>query len=237
MFVLIHSPLVGPLTWSLVAVQLQQRGIPALVPALRDSEREGPPYWLQHAQAIARSIEHAPYDRPPILVAHSGAGMLLPAARQAIGRPVAAYIFVDAGIPEDGKSRLDLFDSPAEVARFRRAAVNGLLPVWRDADLTSVIPDAEIRQPFVAELRPLAIAVYEEALPVFAGWPDAPCGYLRFGSNPAYTLPAEHARSERWAYTQLAGEHFHMLVDPPAVTGALLGLAGQLGIAMDRSYH
>ena len=43
-FVLIHSPLVGPLTWSLVAEDLRRRGIDALVPTLHDDDT-GLPYW------------------------------------------------------------------------------------------------------------------------------------------------------------------------------------------------
>ncbi len=35
-FVLLHSPLVGPLTWGPVADELRRRGIEAIVPALRE---------------------------------------------------------------------------------------------------------------------------------------------------------------------------------------------------------
>lgn len=224
LFVLIHSPLVGPLTWRLVADELERRGRAVVMPALRVSEAPGAPYWLQHVQAVARTIERGPPNRSPILVGHSGAGLLLPAVRQLIGCPIAAYIFVDAGLPKDGASRLDLFGSPAAAEQFRQAAVNGLLPTWSDADLADVIPDDDLRRRFVAELRPLPLAVYEEPIPVFAGWPDAPCGYLRFGSNPTYAAPAEQARSAGWAYAELDGAHFHMLVDPAAVTSALLEL-------------
>src|SRR5579875_549034 len=50
-FVLIHSPLVGPLTWSLVAKELRQRGIDTMVPVLHDIEGSDVPYWRQHADA------------------------------------------------------------------------------------------------------------------------------------------------------------------------------------------
>ena len=202
-FVLLHSPLVGPLTWSLVATELQRNGIAVVVPELRTPEASAMSYWQQHARAIAQACERCPPDQPLILVGHSGAGMLLPVARQALGRPVAAYIFVDAGIPEDRQSRLDLFESATAAEQFRQKASNGLLPTWRAPDLAEVIPDATLRQRFVAELRPLPLAVYEEPIPVFPGWPDAPCGYIRFGTNPSYTAPAAHARAAGWACTDL----------------------------------
>ena len=230
-FVLLHSPLVGPLTWGSVADELRRRGIEAIVPALREGEDAGPPYWRRHAEAVERALAALPADRPPILAAHSGAGPLLPAAREAIGRPVAAYLFVDAGLPRDGASRLDLFGVPEEVARFRAAAREGLLPTWGDEDLREVIPDAALRRRFVAELRPLPLAVYEEPLPVFAGWPDAPCGYLRFAATPVYEEPEREARRRGWACAQLPGRHFHMLVDPPAVAQALLDLLERADVA------
>ena len=45
LLILIHSPLVGPFTWSLVAKRLRQRGIETLVPVLIDVEETDAPYW------------------------------------------------------------------------------------------------------------------------------------------------------------------------------------------------
>ncbi len=107
--------------------------------------------------------------RPLVLVGHSGAGVLLPAVREALGRAVAGYIFVDADIPEDNKSRLDLFQSREDRNSFRRAAQEGMLPTWTEEDLLETIPNPVLRRRFVAELRPLPLAVYEEPIPVFEG--------------------------------------------------------------------
>src|SRR6478672_5599041 len=119
-FGLIHSPLVGPLTWGPVAEALAARGARAVVPDLR-APTAGPPYWAAHAAAAAARLAEAP--EPLFLVGHSGAGALLPAIRQALGRPVAGYIFVDADPPQDGRSRLARFGDPAGAAAFRDAAV------------------------------------------------------------------------------------------------------------------
>lgn len=74
----------------------------------------------------------------------------------------------------------------------------------------------------MAELRPLPLAVYEEPLPVFAGWPDAPCSYLQL--SPVYDAPAQQAQAQGWPYVHLPGGHFQMLVAPEAVTDVLLRL-------------
>ncbi len=106
-FVLVHSPLVGPLTWSLVAQELRQREIDTVVPALHDTEGSDAPYWRQHVASVTQAVTSLLEDRALVLVGHSGAGPLLPAIGQSCGYRVGAYIFVDAALPLDGKSRLN----------------------------------------------------------------------------------------------------------------------------------
>lgn len=225
-FVLIHSPLVGPLTWKSLAEEFRRRGVNAIAPALPHAIDVGPPYWKGHADALAGAAELTPEEGAIVLVGHSGAGMLLPAVRQALGRTVSGYIFVDADIPQDGKSRLDLFESRDDRESFRRAAPEGMLPTWTEEDLEETIPNPVLRKRFVAGLRPLPLAVYEEPIPVFNGWPDAPCGYLQF--TEFYESSAQHARQEGWPHTQIEADHFHMLVDPRAVADSLLDLVREM---------
>lgn len=174
---------------------------------------------------MAQAVEAAGWKGPLVLAAHSGAGPLVPAVQQALATPVAAYLFVDAGLPRDGLSRLDLFEDAEAVRMFRASARGGLLPPWTSEDLREAIPDEAIRDRFVAELRAVSLSVYEEPLPVSEGWPDAPCGYIRFGANPAYDAPSTEAEGAGWPVVRLPGEHFHMLVDPRGVADALVGLA------------
>src|ERR1041384_388175 len=97
-FVLVHSPLVGPLTWSLVADQLRQRNTDVIVPNLVDSPNSNEPYWKQHVDSVARELSDLPGDIFLTFVAHSGAGPLLPVIREALPNLVNAYVFVDAGL-------------------------------------------------------------------------------------------------------------------------------------------
>ncbi|MDP9364267.1 MAG: alpha/beta hydrolase [Chloroflexota bacterium] len=227
--VLIHSPLVGPLTWSLVADELRRRGVGVAVPTLVDAGDGGPPFWEQHAAAVARGVGAVPAEASLVLVGHSGAGPLLPTVGQRVGHPVAAYVFVDAGIPADGESRLDVMatEDPAFAAELRRhLEAGGCFPEWREEDLRAAIPDPPLRRRTAEELQPRPLAFFGEPIPVPAGWPDAPCGYLKFSA--AYDQPAERARREGWAYREVDGGHFHLLVDPPAVTEALLDLVEHL---------
>lgn len=227
-FVLIHSPLVGPYTWALVGEELHRIGLRVATPELDSAEKRSFAYWDQHASAVADELGIVSTDTQVILVAHSGAGPLLPAIRQKTKSPVAAYIFVDAGWPQDGKSRLELFGDEEEISAFRHAAVDGLLPTWTDEDLYEVIPDDAVRARFVSELTPLPLEAYEEPLPVFPGWPDAPCGYIRFGENPAYDEAFRTAERLGCETLRMEGGHFHMLVEPKQVTQSILEIAARL---------
>jgi hypothetical protein len=219
-YVLLHSPLVGPLTWDLVADRMRQRGIRAVVPTLIDSPEAKEPFWKQHAQSISAQI---PKHNSIILVAHSGAGPLLPAMRAALTNPVHAYVFVDAGIPRNGASRLDLMRSedPQWAAQFQEElGRGGTFPNWSFDDLQEVLPDESLRRQMIAEIQPRGLAFFTEPIPVFEGWPDAPCAYIQ--CSAAYERPAMQARAAGWPTYQLEAGHFHMLVDAAAITDLIL---------------
>jgi len=78
-YILIHSPLVGSLTWTLVADQMRQRGLDVVVPNLSDTPTLKESYWKQHAESVSQALVDVPKDTHVTLVAHSGAGPLLPA--------------------------------------------------------------------------------------------------------------------------------------------------------------
>jgi hypothetical protein len=224
LFVLIHSPLVGPLTWSRVAGDMRQGGINVLVPVLEDSPDSKEPFWKQHASSVSQALAHVPNGTSLTLVAHSGAGPLLPAIRQLLVHPVHAYVFVDAGIPRNNASRLDLMKSedPEWANDFQKELERGEhFPTWSSDDLQEVIPDEILREQMVAELRPRGLDFFTEPIPVFDGWPDAPCVYIQFSAS--YDQPAAYAQQAGWQVRKLEAGHFHMLVDPVAITDIILG--------------
>jgi hypothetical protein len=223
LFLLVHSPLVGPMTWAPVAETLKKAGYEVVVPRLDSPPGIEASYWERHARIVAESVRAVPRDRAIILVGHSGAGPLLPAIKEAMHREIAGYIFFDAGLPRDGASRLDLFDTAEEVKAFRDAAKDGVLPKWTDADLRGSIKDDALRRSFVAELPALPLAVYEEPLPVFKGWPDAPCAYVR--TSAVYDPFLAAARKLGWPVRTLDGGHFYMLNEPGRAAAILQEVA------------
>jgi hypothetical protein len=228
-YVLIHSPLVGGLTWALVADQMRQTGLDVVLPLLLDSSESTKPFWKQHAESVSRALASIPKDKPVILVAHSGAGPLLPVIRQSIPNPIKAYVFVDAGIPRNGATRLDLMKSedPEWAMQFQEELERGeSFPNWSFDDLQEVIPDESLREQVVAEIRPRRLSFFTEPIPVFDGWPDAPCVYIQF-SEP-YERPAVQARAAGWPTYELKAGHFHMLADVAAVKSMIVDAVNSL---------
>jgi GNAT superfamily N-acetyltransferase len=229
--VLIHSPLVGPLTWAPVAEELGRRGAPAVVPSLRPALAGGADFCRGIAQCVAAAVARAGPAETLVLVGHSAAGAFLPAIRAALPQRVAAYVFVDARLPQKDASLLDA-SQPDFAQSLRAMAHDGQLPPWSEwfgpDAMREVVPDDALRQQFLGELGPVPLRLFEEPIPVFAGWPDAPCGYLSLSG--AYEPEVEQARAAGWPTARLEGEHLHMLVDPPAVAGAILDLVAQMSL-------
>jgi len=226
-FVLVHSPLVGPFTWSLVADELGTRGVSVALPALPEDRLE--PYWRLHAEAVAAQVADA--GGPLVLVGHSGACPLLPAIGTAVDGTISACVLVDGDlplVPRTGGSRVDLLRaaSPALADELEALlAAGGSFPTWGDEDLREEIPDRRLRARVVAEVRPQPRQFWTEALPAILGWPDTPCGYLEL--SPHYAAAAARARDQGWRYRHLRGGHFEMLVRPADVADAILELAGE----------
>jgi pimeloyl-ACP methyl ester carboxylesterase len=227
--VLIHSPLVGPLTWAPVSAELRRRGVATVLPVLADDPLSGGAYWLRHAQAVARRLEALPPDTGVLLVGHSGAGPLLPAFGAFSPHPVAGYLFVDAALPHPGQSALQEIEAGGgDFAAALRMDLDagGAFPDWTDEVLRELIPNPVLRAGVLAEISPRRLDFFEEPHPVVERWPDAPCAYLRL--SVGYDEAAQEARRRGWPYHEFDAGHFHMLADPPAVADAILDLQSVL---------
>jgi hypothetical protein len=229
--VLLHSPLVGVESWGALPDALRRGGAAALTPRVDGDGR--PPYARRYVeQAAAAVLAAGPEPVRPVLAGHSGAGPLLPAVAGALragGLPAGGYLFCDAGLPLAGATRLDLLaeEDPAMAAGFRaELEAGGRFPGWSRRDLEPLVPDPAARAALVASLRPRGLDFFTEPLPPAVGWPDAPCGYLRLSA--AYDTWLQRARALGWPTASLDAGHFHALVDPDGLAGALLALLARM---------
>ena len=225
--VLLHSPLVGVDSWGRLPVVLGRGGVGAVAVAVDGDER--PPFAERYVRrAVEGVLDEPTRSGPLVLVGHSGAGPLLGAVGaglRAAGRPCGGYLFCDAGLPQEGASRLELLAAEDEaMAEAFRAELErgGRFPEWGDPDLAPLVPDPGARAALIGSLRPRGLVFFSEPLPPAPGWPDAPCGFLRLSA--AYDHWAEAAAARGWPTAALAAGHFHPLVDPDGVAAALLAL-------------
>jgi len=228
-FVLVHSPSVGPVTWEPVAHRLAHAGERVVVPSLLSVGDGPPPYWRRVVAAVGDSLSGLDRAEPLILVAHSNAGVFVPALVSGLDHPVAGCVFADATVPVlDGSTPM----APGEFLQFLRglAGPDGTLPQWTDwwdeADTASLYPDASTRARMTAQEPRLPLDYYLEQVPAPSGWADRGCGYLMFSAG--YASEAGLARQRGWPVRAVPGEHLHQIVDPETVSQAVLGLAASL---------
>ncbi len=221
---LVHSPLIGPASWDLVAVSLAGQGYQVSIPDLTGTVAGGPPYCSRQAEVIARGAA----GQPVIFIGHSGAGPLLAAAGAIAGR-ASGYVYVDAGLPIPGKTWMETVP-PDLAAQVREMADDhGWLPPWPqwwgDEELAALIPDPGTRKRFVGGCPRLPLAMFEEIHPPAPGWPDTPAAYLLL--SEAYRDEADRARALGWPVAEHPSHHLALLTDPGPIAAALHDLIGR----------
>lgn len=222
--VLLTSPVLGPESWRGVAEALRGMGEVAEVPRLPRLSTLDADFYAALAGAVAAD---AGAGEPPILVAHSGAGAIVPAVAARLPS-VAGAIFVDAILPHPGRSWFET--APADLRHHLRSGVqDGALPSWDrwwpPGALERLVPDPAARQALVGELEPIPIAWFEEPAP--AGEAPKPSAYLKL--SEAYEDEARLANRLGWPLVRLPIHHLAPVSDPSAVANAILGLATRLG--------
>ena len=213
---LVHSPLLGPSSWTRVAEELGRAGDTVVVPDLRHAvETDG-----TVAAVVATAVEQLPRSELA-LVGHSGAGVLLPLISRAMGVPAVSFVFVDAHLPSIEGAR------PIVEEDFRAflgaLATDGRLPrwsTWWGADaMASLVPDEALRSELCAEMPQVPLSYFDGRVDEVSGWADRPCGYVRL--SQLYEDQAARATEMGWPVERLAAGHLHAVVDPHAVTSAL----------------
>jgi hypothetical protein len=158
LFVLVHSPSVGPATWA-AAERLTERGWPAVVPSLLAVGEGGPPFWPRICAAVGDRLSGTETGEPVVLVAHSNAGVFIPVIRRSLAQPVACSIFVDASLPA---ARGQTPMAGGEFLPFLRglAGPDGRLPPWTDwwdePEVEPMFPDPATREAVIGSGPPAA---------------------------------------------------------------------------------
>lgn len=220
--ILLHWPILGPTSLRGLGRALCAAGHDVVVPDLHTA---GP----DHLGAALEALAGLPDERPLLLVAHSGAGHLLPSLRQRLPNPVSGYVIMDGSLPEDGRSRLDLTEAqgPAVGAKtMERLRKNGATPLLEAFSYAELVDDPELVRALEAEHHPQPAPYWTDPIAVFDGWPDAPAGYLSLGEG--YRVFAERAEKRGWTVLRVEAEQFDPVARPDITTEQLLELLGRM---------
>jgi hypothetical protein len=223
-FVLLHSPFVGPASWGALAAILTAHGSNVVVPDFRNALNGAPPLYFQIARSVVDQMRFTGGTDEIALVAHSGAGALIPAIARRDDR-IRSVVFVDAVMPHPGKRWLDI--APPELAeRLVALAKGGRLPRWHrwwpKGTLETIVPDKAALAAFIAELHEIPMAYFEETAPL-GGIPSIAKGsYLQLSAP--YKAECDEALRRGWRAERLDLHHLAMLTHPAAVESALQAL-------------
>ncbi len=217
-FTLVHSPLVGPATWSRVGEELSATGHHVAIPSLVGAASTGS--W--NACVVAAVAGACAADRLHVLVGHSGAGPLLPVIASLIEPRPDLLVFVDAGVPP--REHAAVLMPQQFLDHLRTLTSDGQLPKWSDwfgpARMESLLPNRAERNAIVAELPTLPLAYFEESVPMPSRWTDFACAYILL--TDSYRQDAEEARVRGWPVVELPGNHLDIVNRPGDIADALL---------------
>jgi pimeloyl-ACP methyl ester carboxylesterase len=234
MFILVHGAWQSTGTWDLLAPLLQKHGHTVIAPVLTglgtDESRLSPEITLdQHIQDVSLELSKSP--ERAILVGHSYAGMIISGVAESKPTKIRRLVFLDAFIPEDGQSALDLLP-PATCAYFREVAQKHgdgwRLPGGEDQlDLWGLKP-GEARDSARARLCDFSLHCFEQPvrLPINrkAGMPATfvACIADAYPARPIFQSFAEKARLAGWDMAELQTGHECQVEQPSEVASILL---------------
>jgi pimeloyl-ACP methyl ester carboxylesterase len=238
-FVIVHGGWGGGWEWTPVARVLREQGHEVFTPTLSGlGERGhlGPEVGLtEHIEEIAALLELEDLH-DVVLCGASYSGMVITGVADRVPERIGLVVYVDAFVPEDGESTLDLM--PEEFAQFVQAATDerghGWVPIPDELLPPHGLISDEDRARYVERLRDHPAASCIEPVRLTGEVDRLPRAFLRCTWGDLYALgdpggaAGARARAAGWTYRELALPHDPHLFDP-ADTVAVLGELASTG--------
>jgi pimeloyl-ACP methyl ester carboxylesterase len=240
-FVLVHGAWQSAGTWDLLAPLLEEQGHQVVTPSLsglgaNQSHLTSGITLLQHVEDVSQVLSKL--SNKVILVGHSYAGMIISGVVEAIPAKVQRLVYIDAFIPEDGQSVLDLL--PTETGAYFRSVAKEHGDGWRlpggegQLDLWGLKP-GEARDFVRARLCDFSLRCFEQPLPLpanrKAGIPSTFISAVAEGypAKPFFQPFASKARASGWQVAELDTGHDCHVERPGEVANILLSAARAQG--------
>jgi pimeloyl-ACP methyl ester carboxylesterase len=235
-FVIVHGGFGGGWEWTPVARALRERGHGVFTPTLTGmGERShlGPQVGLStHIEDIIAVVQFEDLHEV-VLCGASYGGMAVTGAADRIADRIALVIYIDALVPRDGQSGLDLL--PESFGQLVRSVTNEHGHGWVMIPPVVLPPEGLIpedqRTRFIARLRPQPVASFTEPVRLTGAVDHLPRAFVRctsgvldVGGDPIAPM-ASRARAEDWPYRELAAPHDPHLFDPVGTAAVLHELA------------
>ena len=235
-FVIVHGGFGGGWEWTPVAQALRMQGHIVFTPTLTGmGERVhlGPDVGLAtHVEDVVAVVEFEDLDEV-ILCGASYGGMPVTGAADRVADRIRLIAYVDALVPADGQSALDLL--PEWFADMVRAASGDLRHGWVSIPPALLPPEGLIaekdRGRYVARLRDQPVATFTDPIQltgavdrVARAFVRCTAGAVDVGGDPIEAM-AVRARTEGWLYRELSTPHDPHLFDPAGTAAVLHELA------------
>ncbi len=233
-FVLVHGAWQSNGTWDLLAPLLEKHGHSVITPVLSglgtDQSRLSPDITLQqHVADVSLALSR--FQNQVILVGHSYAGMIISGVAEINPTHIQRLVFLDAFIPENGQSVLDLL--PPEIGAHFREVAREHGDGWRlpggegQLDLWGLKP-GEARNFVRARLCDFSLRCFEDPLPLPANRKASiPATYVAsvaegYPARPFFAPFARKARASGWTVAELNTGHDCHVERPGEVANILL---------------
>lgn len=233
-FLLVHGAWHGGWCWKKVVPLLREAGHDVLAPSLTGlgdrAHLLNPTIDLAtHVEDVVRVLECEDLHGV-VLVGHSSGGVVITAVADRASERVAHLVYLDAFVPGDGQSVLDLVSSTARAAFQDQARTMG--DGWRVPPFPlarwGITEDADVcwMSPRIGDqpLKTLSQAVQLKN--------PSPRGFVRsyisctVGQAPHFEATAKRLRADQaWRYRELASGHDAMVTVPRELADLLLECA------------
>jgi pimeloyl-ACP methyl ester carboxylesterase len=233
-FVLVHGGWHGAWCWTRVVPLLQGEGHDVVAPALTGLG--------ERAHLATREVDVSTHVRElvdrletsdasdVVLVGHSYSGVVVTAVAAALPKRVSDVVYLDAFVPEEGRSIFDLLP-PARVAVFEDAAreqgEGWMVPLaWDRAIAGWGVTDPGDVAWMTPLLTPQPLATFHERAGDWATKPAARRTFVHCLDKPAGDsfagFAAQAASDPDWRFLTLDAGHDAMVTAPVATAAALL---------------
>lgn len=226
--VLVHGAFQGGWVWDALAGHLRPEGFRVHAPTLSGCgylrrglrPETGPAEWIEELLAFLRLHTQGRV----ILAGNSFAGLLCAGVLMRAPERIRQTVFIDAMLPEPGKSFLDQAGAPFAALLEKHTNGDGLVSPWPPpvfgipeeqwpdfASRLATFPASAFRAPFSGDFDPQR----------------APCAYIACNrtASPFIRAMAARARDLGWQMRELDSGHCPMVTHPQELAGLLTGLA------------